>query len=114
MLTLSKVRNLLFVVIPLIASGCAGVTYENGLAYSDGWRKGAVLSIGNGPEYLDRVPERCVSQHPADQFALIRYSDGHLHSRSYTVDNVGAFHSGDKVYFNINTCNLPIDAPRFN
>lgn len=109
-----RIRAMLIVAISLLAAGCAGVKYENGLAVADGWRKGTIMSIGNGPEYLDRIPERCASQHSANQYALIRYSDGHLRSRSYAVEDVAAFHSGDKVYFNINTCSLLSSAPSAN
>lgn len=89
--------------------GCAGIVYDGGYAYRDGWRPGTIKAIGGGIEYREKLAEGCSSQNNHGTYATVRYTGGsHLRSRTIPVEPNSSLQVGDRVYINIKDCNLSL------
>jgi hypothetical protein len=93
--------------ISILVSGCAGLVYEGGYAHKDGWRPGTIISIGNAPEYLEKLADACSSSKNGGTYAMVRYTgNSHLRWRAYPLVPNSTLRVDDRVHINIMECNL--------
>lgn len=99
----------------LVLGGCAThKTHDPAHPFSDGWRKGKVLTIGS-EQSLPRTPYRdCrddgTTRPPQTHYAHVEYRRTQL--REWRVVPLPASHGlrpGDVVYVQINNCNAPVE-----
>lgn len=102
-------RKLLIITLlgGTLLAGCASTAREEGFAYAEGWRRGTVVSIGQGEEYRERLAPQCADQSGVERYAMVRYTGAaHLRWRAFPLAADASLAEGKRVYVSINSCRI--------
>ena len=104
-----RLRVLLALWPSLLLTACAG-SGASGVEHALGWRSATVMAIGRAAEFAPEVDRDCdAGGASAARYAVVRYSNGGLHSRSLGSSQVPAdLAVGDDVYVNVLDCKAGI------
>ncbi len=107
------------VVTAGLLTGCASTGYDSSHSWEDGWRKGAIVEIGEGVAYAGKVSEKCrqnVSSTPSKaRYATIKYRRDRRNAwRTMPVSEDFGLKVGDPVFINASDCRAPIDLRRLD
>lgn len=104
-----------------LLSGCATTVYEGGLQWSEGWRRGEVMAVGNDADIAKEMAANCRAAfpeiRPGTSFATIKYRRDRRYAwRTVPLASDSALKKGDLVYVNFVDCKAPVvgrsrDAP---
>lgn len=100
---------MLGVLAALALGGCAGFDH------SPGWRAAEVVALGRAGDLAASADQDCrAAGAPTAPYAVVRYQNGGLHSRSLGTDQLPAgagLKVGDEVYVNILDCTAVLTLP---
>ncbi|GAB1394554.1 hypothetical protein MASR1M60_27180 [Rhodocyclaceae bacterium] len=102
-------RKLLIITLlgGTLLAGCASTAREEGFAYAEGWRRGTVVSIGQGEEYRERLASQCADQSGVERYAMVRYTGAaHLRWRAFPLTADASLAEGNRVFVSINSCRV--------
>ncbi len=105
--------GILAVVAAGLMTGCASSGYDLSHPWEEGWRKGAIVEMGEGVAFADKVAEKCRQTAPSTssktRYATIKYRRDRRNSwRTMPVSEDFALKVGDPVFINTNDCKAPI------
>jgi hypothetical protein len=100
-------------------TGCASSGYDPSHPWEEGWRKGAIVEMGEGIAFANKVTEKCRQPFPATsskaRYATIKYRRDRRNAwRTVPVSEDFALKVGDPVFINAGDCNAPIDLRRLD
>ncbi len=110
------IRASFYLTGALFLTGCASTVYEGKYAWSDGWRKAAVVAVQTVTEMERPLFYTCVRSATPEQlasarFAIVKYRQvSRTQWRAVPLQAADKVSSGDVVYVKVDDCTAPIAA----
>jgi hypothetical protein len=101
------------VVTAGLMAGCASPGYDASHPWEDGWRKGAIVELGEGVAFATKVTEKCrqtvSSTSSKERYATIKYRRDRRNAwRTMPVSEDFALKVGDPVFIKASDCKAPV------
>jgi hypothetical protein len=95
-------------------AGCASFAHEGNLRWKDGWRKGVVTALGQGPAFSERLAASCKAAHmgtpKAERYATIRIRKNSSPVwLTVPISGGQPLNVGGWVYVNLVNCNTQLE-----